>query len=587
MDMDIIQQHPNMQNAQNLQGLQSSQPETLPENNQPNQPNLSNLPNLPNLPADLAVTVPQSKMALLADTLQLYGYKASPENVQMLLHMLDSGLPLTKENIAAMHQALKMTANLDRAAFLLQNNIPVTAKNASILAEFSQGTGQINQQITTLLESIAQLKDATLQQNLLQLFNSIGQPKPEPANLSTVNSANSAQNLQNLPNGINPQNPQNPQNVANTANPANMPNPQNLANAENPTNPANPTNPTATQPPQNPQQNNAVPVRIIPQPMSVGSAVIADLAAHVSENAQPQQAANSPLPQAMLRSSNVTVNNIANFNSPAEPPPAAQPAPPPVTSNNFGNIPTMQTTQAMQTVQTIQTMQTTQTEPQQILQPTQQPPASPETALPPTLNIATIQEKLSFDWQNGSAQDLERFINEIREILAQAISLESTATEPTTARVMQDIQTLAEYIDFTAQLRNQILVQVPIIINDQIFNTALYANKDKASKKSKNAAQTALIALDTAFLGHFETLLKKERNAVQLQFRLENQNIENLVRENIHKLNDGLREHQYILESFSFIVNDKPFNILDKLGELGETGEKKAVSQNTLFDATA
>ncbi|MCL2016307.1 MAG: hypothetical protein FWG68_08705, partial [Defluviitaleaceae bacterium] len=218
MDMDIIQQHPNMQNAQNLQGLQSSQPETLPENNQPNQPNLSNLPNLPNLPADLAVTVPQSKMALLADTLQLYGYKASPENVQMLLHMLDSGLPLTKENIAAMHQALKMTANLDRAAFLLQNNIPVTAKNASILAEFSQGTGQINQQITTLLESIAQLKDATLQQNLLQLFNSIGQPKPEPANLSTVNSANSAQNLQNLPNGINPQNPQNPQNVANTAN---------------------------------------------------------------------------------------------------------------------------------------------------------------------------------------------------------------------------------------------------------------------------------------------------------------------------------------------------------------------------------
>ena len=122
-------------------------------------------------------------------------------------------------------------------------------------------------------------------------------------------------------------------------------------------------------------------------------------------------------------------------------------------------------------------------------------------------------------------------------------------------------------------------MQLPIMVNHQAFNTALYVGKNsKKNKKSENNS-SALIALDTAFMGHFETYVQKNGQAIRCQFRLENDRIEQLVRANIHKLDSLLREYQYALEAFTFLIGSEPFSLAKKL-------EEKAVYRSdTVFDA--
>ncbi|MCL1988973.1 MAG: flagellar hook-length control protein FliK [Firmicutes bacterium] len=536
-------------------------------------------------------TVPLSQIALLADTLQLYGYKTNPENVQMLLHMLDKGLPLTKENIAAMHQALKMTSSLERAAFLLQNNLPVSPKNAHMITNLSEGTAKISTQLDNLFNSISQLKDTTLQQTLLKIFDSLGQQKnADNANstntTNSTNNPNNSQNLQNtqntqtLPNVQTPPNPQNVQTSQNTQNLPNVPTSQNTPNLQNIPTSQNTTNSTtaqtATSNPPQPPTFTAVPVVINRQPISVISATIADKAAHIPETTQPVANPQNLLQNPLLhRPANINVVNLNNLANSQQTEPLSQPQTTVNTSQTSSQV-----SQLSQLSETVQTSQTSQTQPPQTAEPL---PLQPQT----NLDISNIRKKFSFDWQNGSVNDLERFVNEMREILERATAATNNSPNAqnsiSATRVLQDLQTLSEYIDFSAQIRNQTFVQVPVVVNDQIYNTALYTNKDKTQKKTNNNVQTALIALDTAFLGHFETYLKKDNNNLQLQFRLETPKIENLVRENIHKLSSALKDHQYILESFNFVVNDKPFTILDNLDD-----KKQSLNHpNTLFDATA
>ena len=530
---------------------------------------------------------PLPQTALLLDTLQLYGFKPTDENIQMLTKMLDAGIPLTQENIVYMNKAYKLTQNIEQALFLLQNDKPATPKNAALLNALTEGQIKITRQITALLDEVAQLKDPSIKQAVIKLLDNIGNlpGSPETGHLQIQERPLPADRPPNQ------ETPLTPVKITNMPKaPAGIPLPLSGTLPVNSPLSANNTLLDVITQFSKPAQAQGAP--LAPALMAHQTAADPPLAAPaqnaVSAYAAFEAAAGSKpsvsigaFAQVQQVESSATHQSVVEHPPAVDRPPIADRLPavdrPLIAGQQFASL-QGEATQII-TPDTPEVLRTTGNEP---YVGSGLSAGSEQSALP------DLQTKLSLPLQN--IQNADSFINSLREILNQVLA-ELAAIEANNpaglmdtgiTRVRANIQTLIEYMDFTAQLRSQIFVQVPIIINEQIFNTALYVNKDQNSKKNKNTS-TALIALDTAFLGHFETYIQKNGQAVSCQFRLENEETEQLVRANIHKLDNLLKEHRFMLESFTFLIGDRPFTLLDALEE-----EKYQLNRSdTVFDVMA
>ncbi|MCL2400888.1 MAG: hypothetical protein FWC91_14240 [Defluviitaleaceae bacterium] len=534
-------------------------------------------------------TVPSSPLpqtALLTETLQLNGLKPTPENLQMLMQMLDAGIPLTTKNIAQMNQAFKMTQNLEKALFLFQNDIPITSKNASQLNTLAEGQTQITKQINTLLEGISLLKDTALKDVLVKLLESLSHekqtnnaknnvPVAEPQDSQKADSVNKPQPFAKTAAT---------QAIPMQASQAQIKSPAAIAAFAESVKSAKPAVMSSTNHiPVIPQKNIAT-AQIVPQavvqaqatPVPVTQAASQAYNTFQAEAAVPAQ----ELPEAILQGkmpqpSSAQSAQLTQSPQPTQSQPTAQPSP---------------TTPQSEVVPQALSMPETgilKSKPQVAL-PQEQ--ANSSNLLAESSDLSALQKKLSLPLESSSVQNMENFVNNLREILAQATLIaENSQHDPSTARVLRDIQVLTEKMDFTNQIKNQIYVQVPLTINDQTFNTALFVNKDgKNGQKSKKDSGSALIALDTAWLGHFETYVQKEKQAIHCQFKLKSEEVEQLVRANIHKLDAQLKEYSYILESFTFVINDQPFTILDAAKQENSLNlDKVNRRSDTVFEAMA
>jgi hypothetical protein len=236
------------------------------------------------------------------------------------------------------------------------------------------------------------------------------------------------------------------------------------------------------------------------------------------------------------------------------------------------NSETAQQTQSPQNItpQNTAPQNTQQTTPQsaQTFQPAQTTPSAPPQPAAQTINQETqIPQNLLFKLADSTPQTIERYFNNLREILQQVQQELAGRETPDTARVSQEARSLETQIDFAAQVKNQIFVQLPLFHDGQQTLTNLHVYKDAKKSAAGSDDSTALIALETAALGHFETYVRKNSRAIQCQFRLESDAIVSLVRDNIHKLDALLREHNYSLEHFSFLPPGEPYTILSKPDE--------------------
>ncbi|MCL2456544.1 MAG: hypothetical protein FWD19_03230, partial [Defluviitaleaceae bacterium] len=123
-------------------------------------------------PAEIlpAPVPPAPPVEILTETLMNYGFKASDENKAMLLLMLENGIPLTKENVLRMNQALKLTSSSEKALFVLHNNIKLTQANAAQLNELAGGQFKLNKQLSNLISAVEQLSDKDVAAQLRQII---------------------------------------------------------------------------------------------------------------------------------------------------------------------------------------------------------------------------------------------------------------------------------------------------------------------------------------------------------------------------------------------------------------------------------
>jgi hypothetical protein len=467
--------------------------------------------------------------------------------------MSEQGIPLTKENVMRMNQALKLTDSMEKALFLFTNDFRLTQVNVNHLNQLLDGY-KIPDAITRILTALQGL-DTPTAARLLQIFTQAAQGQaavPGQSHAATTQPAAAPGSPITSP-GL-------PANASGSVAPGSTP----------------------TSIPQTPLPS--IPSVIPPGLGNAASAAPPPPASILGQ--QSQVPASSTMPTNIPNAPNIVLTAPipqTTDNTPIPPSVVGEPTPPSAgTGNQAVAAPGQAPANTGLPDRAIPL-------PESINLPTD--PAQPAHAGIPARNSAVEQHlprlSLSLTADNGP-QQIDRFINSLQDALheAQRVLADTRADSPAAARVFQEIQALANHLDFIAQIRNPLFAQIPLFHNGQEMQAALHILRNPKRERDGKKGSSALIALDTAFLGLFETLVSKNDSAVQCQFRLRDKKVEQAVRANIHKLEALLREHHYSLSAFSFLPAGEPYSVLDSPGLLKGETENTAVEMVS-FDKRA
>lgn len=526
---------------------------------------------------ETAAEKPVLREEQLADILRSYGFKATDKNVSMLALMLENALPLTKENVVRMNQALKLTDSPEKALFLLQNGIRLTGANAAQLDGLVDGRIRVTEQINNLLNAISEIEDPALRTQLLRILSNVqgAQPSQTQAALApqtqTLSADANASPSLTTPAAPAPQTPVLSADMSPSAQPQTSPAPlvqSPISQIQTPQADSNTTStlmpPSALAPagsspagqspfgqlPINPlTEGTATPVSTPVSTAPPGAPPIAPPAEPTAlQQAIPAKAAEPPV-------------------SPAQ---SAEGSPP---ADEAKPAHTLSRDEAF-------TRESAELPDEWVARTAHENRTSPSAA------HERAPLRLSYKLTDSTPADIDRYVNSLRDALSEAhkVLTEKRNDTPEVARTLKEIQTLTEHIDFVTQIKNQLFVQLPVYYNGQETHTALHVYKDaKTNKQSGDRSQSALIALDTASMGHFETYVQKRSRSVTCQFRLRDKKVEQLVRNHIHKLNALLGEFHYTLDAFSFLPPGEPYTLLDSPDDL--EGREKESSQSVFsFD---
>jgi hypothetical protein len=521
----------------------------------------------------------------LSEILKSYGFKATEKNLEMLKLMLENSIPLTKESVARMNQALRLTDSPGKALFLIQNGLRLTQTNASQLDSLVNGQTRITEQIHNLLEAVSKLPDPELREKIWQLLS-----KVENADVSLPNNATARVLTQLTQTG-------------GAARPEGAP--------------AVPAQAFANVPAQPPQTTAGSPSVVLPgetpaaqvlQPTAQTTAAAAGNAADNLAQGPANQPTATAVPtegDSVSANAQQAIKTGENATNPTAPPQAGEVPEGPSAARQTGAAPE-DTSAAPKTVANggVQTAPPSAEPAKNPVDAAVKVTADAQTAtdsgVKTAQNLAELNRtaaeaneyarpRLSFKLADSSPEDIDRFVNTLREALREtqkALTDARRELSPEAERVHKQLQTLSEHIDFVAQMKNQLFVQLPVYYNGQEALTALHLYKDgKGGRKNKpDGTSSALIAIETAFMGHFETYVQKNAQSVNCQFRLRDKNIEDLVRKNIHKLEALLLENHFSLDAFSFLPQDEPYGVLTSPEMFNDESASEAADRVYIFD---
>lgn len=190
-------------------------------------------------------------------------------------------------------------------------------------------------------------------------------------------------------------------------------------------------------------------------------------------------------------------------------------------------------------------------------------------------NIELLETRLSFSPEEGTHTDFKYLnLRENFELARQAISrynlFSTTVASEQTASLLADISSVSDMLELGAQLRDSFYTQIPVLFGNTRTSAELFVFKDRrAARNTSSGSASALIALDTAFIGRFEAYVVKVGRSISLQFRLEREDVKVFVKANLEALSSALKAKGYNLEASSFKTIDDPFRVLHKEYMLG------------------
>ncbi|MBR1444527.1 MAG: flagellar hook-length control protein FliK [Firmicutes bacterium] len=182
-----------------------------------------------------------------------------------------------------------------------------------------------------------------------------------------------------------------------------------------------------------------------------------------------------------------------------------------------------------------------------------------------------------------SSDNVNDFFSKLNDNLSSAKKILDESNTPQGEQISKNIDSVRENIDFMSALKHTQLLQIPVTINNTETTADLYVFTNKKNRRKANGkSANALLSLDLAFLGHLEVYIQKKNSDVNCQFRIENNDIEMLIKSNIDKLTDYLNDYSLKLSGCSFKTLDTPFTLTDDESVLDSSLENKI--KNITFD---
>ena len=147
------------------------------------------------------------------------------------------------------------------------------------------------------------------------------------------------------------------------------------------------------------------------------------------------------------------------------------------------------------------------------------------------------------------------------------------------AQIAEVLDNISNNLDFLSSLRDMTMLQIPINFHNQRETAELYVFNGKQSKggKNKSDSASALISLNLRNLGLVESYVSREGQAVTIQFRLAKEGVRTLFIENMPKLEQGLSEIGFNLNSVAYREIAEKFKLTKPQSALEDASETPAL----------
>lgn len=188
-----------------------------------------------------------------------------------------------------------------------------------------------------------------------------------------------------------------------------------------------------------------------------------------------------------------------------------------------------------------------------------------------------LNNKMNIDIKLFSKGLVKEYMEENSDKLEKIIKLLENAEEEVEKSILKKATEIREKQEIAKLIKESTYMEIPMSIGNKKVNTELlvFSNKNNKNKKSKKNI-TALVSLNTKNLGLVETYIEKEDKEIKLQFRLEKEGVEKIIKSKINIINNSLENRGYIVKSVQYKKIEESFGILDieekeiRLNNLGE-----------------
>jgi len=454
------------------------------------------------------------KQNLLKDALVAAGFKNTPENVKLAMAMLENKLPLDKETITKFNQMVKLVGaeNVEKALFLMKNEIKATTKNAEVLNNIMSGNGKIKDQVQNLAESVNKLSDSGLREKITNILTKGVEALSEQVKGESVSKLFESK-IQGQ--GSESQKTEN----------------QKL-------------------------ENSALEVIKI---IEGNKEKMAGMVGSIRELLKNEIVTKDEI----MKLINNTVNALKNDQN------SDVPEMKNITPEKAANVemPTSTQLKAPELRAVLDLLFLDEKGENARLRQLLELPENTKSEIRQVLSAEQkITAKFNFDPKGTDLKDLDIFMNELKNNIELAKVQLQKSDSAEASKVLKYISDIEDNMTFSSQIKNTTFIQVPLNINNQQTNAELFIFNDKKKSRNKNKGDTvsALIALDTLNLGRFEAYLQKSNREINCQFRLNSEETEKLVLKNINLLNNLLAKYKYTLTSYSFKQIDESFTIMQQ-----------------------
>lgn len=138
--------------------------------------------------------------------------------------------------------------------------------------------------------------------------------------------------------------------------------------------------------------------------------------------------------------------------------------------------------------------------------------------------------------------------NRVKEYFDKLVAeLSSVNTEVLTEDVKSDIKTLIDSVTFLEQDMNDVSwVQIPLNLNSKQGNLDIFIKDDNSNgKKYDRENVKILIALNTEYLNLFQAVIDIKNNVLNIDLKLEDEHVKEVVDQNIGVLRESLEIEQF------------------------------------------